>query len=386
VKITALIIILVPVILLVASYLVYPLVLLGLSRVRRSRTTAPEPAEWPELTICVPVYNEQRAIAATLDNLLALDYPPERRHLLVISDASTDATDTIVASYAERGVWLVRLPQRSGKTAAENEAGRHLRGSIVVNLDATILVQANALKALVRAFQDPEVGVASGRDLSVGDAQKRNQAESTYVDYEMWVRGLETRCGTIVGASGCFYAIRRELFDAIFPEALSRDFASPLLAREMGYRSVAVEEAVCAVPRTRSLRNEYRRKVRTMTRGLETLWYKRQLMNPFRYGRFAAFLIAHKLLRWAVCLTLPLAGIGLALLALSVPWARVTLAALVGLLVLGALGYSWPERKPIPRLLTVAGFVVSSQAAGMVAWIRALRRELDPVWEPTRRA
>src|SRR5690606_3027473 len=154
----------------------------------------------------------------------------------------------------DRGVALVRLPKRGGKTAAENEAGRHPVGDIVVNMDATVVVPPEALHHLIAAFRDPTVGVASGRDGSIGDRdQGRNQGESGYVGYEMWVRRLETDCGTIVGASGCFFAIRRSLFDSIFPEALSRDFASPLIAREHGYRSVSVEEAVCYVARTRSL-------------------------------------------------------------------------------------------------------------------------------------
>jgi cellulose synthase/poly-beta-1,6-N-acetylglucosamine synthase-like glycosyltransferase len=336
--------------------------------------------------VSIPVYNEAANIGDTIEHLLAVDYPEDRRHILVISDASTDATDAIVAGYADRGIELVRLPGRAGKTAAENEAGRHLRGDIVVNIDATIRIPPGSLKALMRAFGDPTVGVASGRDVSVGNvAMEHNRDESSYVGYEMWVRGLETRCGSIVGASGCFYAIRRELFNSIFPEALSRDFASPLIARECGFRSVSVDQAVCYVPRTRSLRAEYRRKVRTMTRGLETLWYKRQLLSPFRYGRFAMFLACHKLLRWLVFATLPLAAVGLVLLAATTPGGRVlALLTLLGLAV-GAAGYYWPDGRRPPRLLAIAGFAVSSHLAGLVAWVRALRRELDPVWEPTRR-
>jgi cellulose synthase/poly-beta-1,6-N-acetylglucosamine synthase-like glycosyltransferase len=363
----------------------YPL---GLWLVARGRPAgrAGDPAEWPVVTISIPVYNEAGSIAATLEQLLAADYPADRRHVLVISDASSDATDEIVSGFAPRGVELVRLGRRAGKTGAENEAGRHLRGDIVVNLDATIRVPRDSLKALVRAFADPMIGVASGRDVSVGHTEtEHNRDESSYVGYEMWVRRLETRCGSIVGASGCFYAIRRDLFNSIFPEALSRDFASPLIAREHGFRSVSVDEAVCHVPRTRSLRAEYRRKVRTMTRGLETLWYKRSLLNPIRYGRFAVCLLFHKLVRWAVFASLPLAAIGLLLLAVATPAGRALFLAALAVLALGTVGYFWPEGRRQPRPLALAGYLVSSNVAGLVAWIRALRRELDPVWEPTRR-
>jgi cellulose synthase/poly-beta-1,6-N-acetylglucosamine synthase-like glycosyltransferase len=375
----------IPFALMVVGYVLYP-ALVALSGRRRWQPPSTDPESWPAITIVVPAFNEEQAIAATLENLLAADYPPDRRSILVVSDASTDGTDRLVGRFGERGVRLVRLPRRSGKTAAENVAGRHLRGSVVVNVDATIRLPADGLKALVRVFQDPTVGVASGRDVSTGDLRlEHNRDESTYVSYEMWVRRLETRAGSIVGASGCFYAIRRSLFDDIFPEALSRDFASPLIARELGFRSVSVHDAICFVPRTKSLRAEYRRKVRTMTRGLETLWFKRALLNPLRYGRFAWFLLGHKAVRWMVFLTLPLSAIGLVLMALGSTPGRVLLLGHLAAVALGALGYFWPAGRRLPRVLAVAGFVVSSHVAGFVAWLRALRRELDPVWEPTRR-
>lgn len=367
------------------SYVVYPL-MLGLLALFRRQEQAADPLEWPEVTLLVPVYNEVGAIAGTLDALLAVDYPRERVHILVVSDASTDGTDEVVGGYGARGVELVRVPRRGGKTGAENEAGSHLRGGIVVNTDATIHIPRGSLKPLVAAFEDPTVGVASGRDKSVGDlGTEANSAELGYVNYEMWVRDLETRLGSIVGASGCFYAIRRDLFDGIFPEALSRDFASPLIAREAGYRSVSVPAAVALVTRTRSLRSEYRRKVRTMTRGLETLWYERALLNPFRHGLFAFMLFSHKLCRWLVFLTGPLAVVGLGLLAGNSPAMKVVLS--LGLVAggVGTLAIMLESRWRLPRVVAFCGFLVASSAAGFVAWIRALAGELDPVWEPTRR-
>lgn len=93
--------------------------------------------------------------------------------------------------------------------------------------------------------------------------------------YEMWVRELETRVFGIVGASGCLYAIRRALHMSFLPDVLSRDFGAALVAREEGYRAVSVPAATCYVPRSASRRRDYARKVRTMVRGIETLWYKR---------------------------------------------------------------------------------------------------------------
>lgn len=368
------------------AYVGYPLALVALTRGRKNRESSP-PGELPSVTITVPVYNEERNLAEVLEALLAQDYPAEKRHILVISDASTDRTHDIAASYADRGVELLRLPERRGKTAAENAADAVVRSELIVNTDATVRLAPSALRTLVCAFADPTVGVASGRDVSTGvRGSEANRGEGGYVGYEMWVRGLETRFHSIVGASGCFYATRRHLYDGGFPEGLSRDFASALIARRRGYRAISVQDAVCLVPRTASLRSEFRRKVRTMARGLQTLWYMRALLNPLIYGRFAFCLISHKLCRWLVSLLLPLSVAGVALLSPSYTAARVALGALVlgGASVLIAV--RWPERRRVPAVLALPAFGFASSVAGFLAWMRALSGQASAVWEPTRRS
>jgi cellulose synthase/poly-beta-1,6-N-acetylglucosamine synthase-like glycosyltransferase len=368
------------------AYLIYPLLLRVLAARRPSVAPPEDPGEWPSISISLPAYNEERSIGPTLEALLALDYPADRRQILVISDASIDRTDEIVQGFAGRGVELLRLPVRSGKTAAENAAASRLRGEIVINTDATIRIPPHALKPLVRVFQDPTIGVASGRDVSVGRVeQEANRGESGYVGYEMWLRSLETRVGSIVGASGCFYAIRRSLVNSTFPAALSRDFASPLRAREFGYRTVSVDEAVCFVPRTTSLRAEFRRKIRTMARGLETLWYTRSLMNPRRYGVFAWMLVSHKLCRWLVHLALPLALVGLALLAPESVVAQVLLIVASLVAVAGTFALAASETRRLPLPLAIAGFLVAVNVAALAAWWKAAKGERNPIWEPTRR-
>jgi cellulose synthase/poly-beta-1,6-N-acetylglucosamine synthase-like glycosyltransferase len=370
----------------VYAYLVYPGLLRLLSRGSRPAFPGADPPEWPMVSIVVPAYNEEASIRRTIESLLALDYPAERRQILIVSDCSSDLTDAIVAEYADRGVELLRMPERSGKTAAENAALARLRADIVVNTDATIRILPASLKPLIATFQDPTIGVASGRDMSVGDITvEGNQGESGYVGYEMWVRSLETRVASIVGASGCFYAIRRQLHETLVPSAMSRDFASALTAREHGFRAVSVDAAVCLVPRTASLRREYRRKIRTMARGLETLWYKRHLLNPFRFGVFAWMLLSHKLVRWLVFLVWPLALVGLALLAWDSLPARALLALVLAGIGLGLVAWRVPEGRPLPRMVALCGFAVVSHVAGLVAWSKALRGELNPIWEPTRR-
>jgi cellulose synthase/poly-beta-1,6-N-acetylglucosamine synthase-like glycosyltransferase len=367
------------------AYVGYPLLLRAFAATRPRPGSQEDPAEWPLITITVPAYNAASSIGQVLENILACDYPADRRQIIVISDASSDGTDDAVRGFASRGVELLRMPDRKGKTAAESAAGRIARGSIVVNMDATVRILPQSIKALIRAFGDQSVGVASGCDVSVSAGQELNGGEASYVGYEMWLRDIETRLGGIVGASGCFYGFRRDVHDLNLPEELSRDFASALIAREHGYRSVSVKDAVCVVPRARSLNAEYERKIRTMARGLETLWYKRHLMNPVRYGTFAFMLISHKLCRWMVPLLLPVALVGLLVLGADSAIGAVALGLTIVGVSLGLLGMHWPGGRKAPRLVALAGYALASNLAGVLAWSRAVRGRSTPLWEPTRR-
>src|SRR6266576_2789672 len=328
----------------VYAYVGYPAALKAWSLFRRAPRPTQLPSDWPHISIALPVHNEAEVVGDTLQGLLALDYPADRRQILVVSDASTDGTDEVVSRFASRGVELLRLPERQGKTAAENAARRHLTGEIIINTDASVRVHPQAVKHLVAAFGDPSVG----------------------------------------GASGCLYAIRADLHMGHVPDGLSRDFAAALTARSHGRRAVSVPAAVCFVPRAASLRQEYRRKVRTVTRGLFTLAYKRALLNPRRYGPFAWMLFSHKVCRWLVPWALLVLLAALAGLAFVSGWARAALAAAGAIVALGVVGWLWPEGKKMPRVLALPAFVAAGNAAVLHAWLRVLTGRLAPVWEPTR--
>src|SRR5258708_6523311 len=154
----------------------------------------------------------------------------------------------------------------------------------------------------------------------------------------MWSRDLETGLGGIVGGCGCLDAIAAERDREAVGPGLSRDFAAALRARARGYRAVSVPEAVCVVPRAPGLHQEYRRKVRTVARGLATLLLYRRLLNPLRYGVFAWMLASHKLSRWLAPVAAVAAAAALAWRAGAEPWARALLAAGGGGGGVGAVG------------------------------------------------
>lgn len=371
----------------------YPLLLMVAGRLKRTpppgAPTEGRDSPLPRISITVPVFNEAHQLEDLLASLVALEYPTELRQILIVSDGSTDGSDDIVQGWADRGVQLLRVEQRGGKCAAENSARPHLTGEIVVNTDASVRIHPRALLPLLRPFADPGVGLVSGRDVSVGhDEGDSNQGEAGYVGYEMWVRDLETAVGGIVGASGCFYATRARLHAVEVPPELSRDFAAALVALDHGLAAVSAPGALCSVPRTHSLRREYQRKVRTVARGMTTLWAWRHLLNPLAHPGTAWKLWSHKILRWALPLALLLVLAGSALLAPAHAWALALLAAGVAGIMVG--GFGWivaprDETRSLPRLLAAPAFFLMSNVAVVHALGRALRGGSQSLWEPTRR-
>jgi hypothetical protein len=157
------------------------------------------------------------------------------------------------------------------------------------------------------------------------------------------------------------------------------------LSREAGMKGVSVDAALCYVPRQSSLRKEYRRKVRTMTRGLKTVWYKRGLLNPLRYGAYSWMVVSHKLCRWLVPVAL-FVGTA-AVLALATEDARaIPFAALAGLATLLAVaGWAWPEGADVPKVLSIPAYLLIANLAALNGWLNVFRGVGSAAWSPTRR-
>lgn len=367
------------------AYVAYPIILWLIARDR----AAPErsSSEGPLVSIVVPAYNEEEQIRGAIEALIAQEYPRDRLQILILSDASTDRTDEIVSEYRSRGVELLRMPVRGGKTAAENASCALLRGDIIINSDSSVRLHPSAVRLLVDAMANPSVGVASTRDVSITRAaQSSNTTEAGYVDYEMRIRGLETLAGGIVGASGSGYAIRARLHRLPVRADLSRDFSAALTARSHGYSAVSVDDAVCYVPRTASLKAEYKRKVRTIARGVETLLHNAHLLDPIKYGLFSWKLLSHKIFRWLVPASMIPAAIGLVILAPTNAWAAAALGAGILLGLIALLGALWPSSRQMPRVLSVVTFAVAANVAVVHALARVAYGHEDHLWEPTRRS
>jgi len=285
------------VILVAYVYAGYPLILKVISLFRPPRE--PGNAGDPSVTLVISAFNERDVIAAKLENSLEIDYPRDRLEIMVVSDASDDGTDEIVEGFEGRGITLLRMPERGGKTLGLNAAAKAAHGDLLVFSDANAMYRPDAIRALVRNFSDPQIGAAVGESTYSDSANDAERSESAYWRYETAIKRLESRIGSVVGGDGAIYAIRRELYRPMAADALS-DFVNPLQIVKRGKRCVYEPDAVSVEEAAGSFVKEFRRKVRIVNRAWRATMSMKGLMNPFGHGLFAWMLISHKLMRWLV--------------------------------------------------------------------------------------
>jgi cellulose synthase/poly-beta-1,6-N-acetylglucosamine synthase-like glycosyltransferase len=275
----------------------YPLLLRLIVRLRGPRPIARADIA-PPLSFVISAYNEADVIREKLENTLAIDYPAERRQIVVISDCSNDGTDQIVLEFAGRGVELARMTERRGKTAGLNAAVPALTGEVVVFSDANAIYEPDALRKLVRNFADPMVGYVTGEARYLQNGQTTADiGERAYWNYEIQTKRLETDLGSMVGGDGAIYAIRRSLWKTL-PEDAINDFLNPLQIVSAGWRGVYEPEAICWEETGGGARSEYKRRVRIVSRSWRAVFQATGVLNPFRVGVFSWSLWSHKVLRW----------------------------------------------------------------------------------------
>ena len=364
------------------TYAGYPLLLLIVSRLRPREVRRADFT--PAVTVIVTAYNEERDLAAKLENTLALDYPRELLEIIVASDCSTDRTDEIARTFGERGVRLVRQSQRLGKTAAQNMAVAEARGEIILFSDATSLYEPDVLRVMMPSFADPAVGCVAGRLVYVDPADSRiGRGARSYWGYETFLKEHESRIFSLIGASGCLYAVRRLAYVPLYPEACS-DFIIATKMVEQNLRAVYEPAAVCTEETNRRSDKELKMRVRIIAQTFTDLWHHRAMMNPLRSGFYAVQLLSHKVMRYAVPIFLIAILTASASLARhSTPYAIVFVAQLG--CYLSALGAWLLERAGVhSRMLALPQYFVLSNLAALIAFYQFLRGERYAHWETNR--
>jgi cellulose synthase/poly-beta-1,6-N-acetylglucosamine synthase-like glycosyltransferase len=362
-------------IILVYVYVGYPALLAVLDRLigRSIRKADIE----PRVCVFIAANDEGTVIEAKLRNTIALEYSPDRLEIVVASDGSVDATNEIARRFAPR-VRLLELSPRRGKIAAINEGMRSVGSEIVIFSDANTFLEPDVVRMLVRNFADPDVGAVSGDVALIGERAALGRSEDLYYRYERWVQHAESKLGSMIGADGALYAIRRELFVAPPTDTILDDMAIPMAVVRAG-RRVVYEGAARAFERgSETAREEFARKTRVIAGAMQFIG-RHDSAVPWRAPQVIFSLMSHKALRWLSPGFATVAFLTSAILATSSNGYLAAATAQATLILLGLAGCA-PALRRI-SVVALAHYFCLVQAAAAIGFLRGLLGRQSVLWQ-----
>lgn len=253
----------------------------------------------PSISVIIACNNEEKRIAAKLEDCLASQYPADKLEILVASDGSTDGTERIVESFGARDarIRFLRSAGRAGKSGVQNLAAAQARGDILFFTDAETQTHTDLLDQIVEEFSDPRVGLVAPMVHFGRFDDPVSKGQSSYWRFELFLRQLESDLGILATASGAAMAIRRELYKPI-PAEYGDDCIIPIDICLQGYRVLQDPRYIVSDEMPHSIKGELRARIRMTTRNWNGILCRPAALNPFRFPGIAWALVSHKFLRW----------------------------------------------------------------------------------------
>ena len=377
------------------TYLGYGILLYLIIRIKRlvkgSPTPTPMPTdeELPTMTLMICAYNEQDVVAEKMENTRALDYPKDKFRVMWVTDGSNDRTNELLAAYPE--VDIVYSPERRGKTAALKHGLREIKTQYVAFTDANTMINSGAMKEIARLFMDKTVGCVSGekRVAARKEGEMAAEGEGLYWRYESTLKKWDSELYSTMGAAGELYAMDPKLCRDVPDNALLDDFMMSMYVVDEGHRIAYAPDAYALEYGSADIHEESKRKRRIAAGGLQSIWWLRKMLNPFRQPLVAFQYISHRVLRWSVT---PIAMILLliinAILVVMGAGFFFTIMLIMQLLfyLAALLGYILSERGHRNKLLYTAYYFVFMNLnvfRGMV-YLRSHRN--SGAWEKAKRS
>jgi cellulose synthase/poly-beta-1,6-N-acetylglucosamine synthase-like glycosyltransferase len=372
------------------TYVGYGIIIYIFSKLKK-RTNVLDSApdeQLPLVTLLVAAYNEADIIRDKIKNTLELDYPKNKLEIFFVTDGSTDRTPEIVKEYP--AIQLFHSFERKGKIHAVNRVMKSVKTPIVIFCDANTDLNREAIKYIVRHYQDPTIGGVAGekRILSKDKDNASGSGEGLYWKYESFLKKKDAEVYSIVGAAGELFSVRTELFEEPAENMIIEDFYLSMRITAKGYRFAYEPDAFAMETASASVKEEWKRKVRISAGGFQAMAKLSYLLNPFRYGMLSFQYISHRVLRWTLApLFLPIIFFTNVWLAFSgIPFYQLTMILQVLFYGLAFSGYLLRDKK-----IGIKGFFVPYYFAVMNLSVyfglnRYLRGKQSVVWEKAKRA
>jgi len=313
-------------------------------------------------------------------NCSDLDYPEDKLEVLIGSDGSSDRTAAIARTSTHCNIAVTEFSERRGKPAVLNDLVAMANGEILVFSDANTMYEPHAIRRLVRHFADPLVGGVCGHLALLPRRAGAAAHEGLYWRYENWLKSLESRAGSVVGANGAIYAIRRSGYQPLpLARLVPDDFLIPIRVLEQGYRFIYEPDAVATELTSTTAKGEFLRKARIGASDFNVLPELLPLLNP-RSGLIAFMLLSHKVIRWLVPI-LALVALATNLWLLRWPLMRLALAIQVCFYLVAAIGFVSERVGLNVGLLTVPCYLVSANTALLSGLWRSLSGSQPATWQ-----
>jgi cellulose synthase/poly-beta-1,6-N-acetylglucosamine synthase-like glycosyltransferase len=370
------------------TYLIYFLIAVVLAKFSsRKALETNEITNWPAVTMVIAAYNEERFIAEKLQNSIMLDYPTEKLSILVVSDGSVDNTMNIVREFNQ--VQHFHEPERRGKIHAVDRIMKFIKTPVVVFTDANTLLNTEAIKNIMRHYQDEKVGGVAGekRVISTETDSASGAGEGLYWKYESILKKADSDLHTVVGAAGELFSIRTNLYQSPPPDTIIEDFYLSMKIVAQGYRFVYEPDAYAMEGPSATTEDEWKRKVRISAGGLQAIARLTNLLNPFRYGVTSFQYISHRVLRWTLApLSLVVILISNVFLFSYAFFFELMLYAQLAFYLLAIIGHTFRNKKiPIKGFFVPYYFTLMNLSV-FFGLFRILKGKQSVVWEKAERA
>jgi poly-beta-1,6-N-acetyl-D-glucosamine synthase len=383
------------------AYFGYSIILYGLLKIKNlfsknnaSQNLILDDNILPHVTFFVAAYNEERWIEEKIKNSLALDYPKDKIHFFFVTDGSDDDTPNLIkkAQITEGGrgyhIELFHQPERKGKIAAVERVMPFVKSPIVIFTDANTDINPQAVRKIVRHYQNPKVGgVAGEKRVQMSDVAS-GAGEGFYWKYESKLKKWDSELYSVVGAAGELFSIRTDLHRPVETDTLIEDFVTTLRIAQDGYRVIYEPDAYAVEAHSANIEEELKRKVRISAGGLQAVWRLRDLLNPFKYGVLSFQYISHRVLRWT------LAPIGLPIIFLTNIYLAMQLGGFYTYIMVcqiifyaaALLGWLFDRYKMKVKLFYIPYYFCMMNFSVYLGFKRLMKGQQSVVWDKAKRA
>ncbi len=346
---------------------------------------------FPEVTLLIAAFNEQEVVDKKMKNSMEIDYPSDKLNILWVTDGSDDGTYEKLKAYSN--IILLHQPERKGKTAALNRAMKHVTTPFTVFCDANTMLAKHSVSELMAQFDSDKVGCVAGekriaRNLTEAAA---GIGESTYWQYESFMKRLESKLDSTLGAAGELYAIRSDLYDELNPDIIIDDFVNSLNIARKGYKIKYAPEAYALESSSVNSKEELKRKIRIATGGIQTIVTIPSLLNIFKYGFLSFEFISHKVFRWIlVPFAIPFIFFLNAWICIANAW-NIPLYTILFILqtafyLVSIVGGILEKRSIKLKILFLPYYLIFMNFAQIAGFFRYIRGKHSVVWEKARRS